>query len=500
MKNISRAFPGVKAVNDVSFSVDKGEIVSLIGQNGAGKSTLVSIIGGIYTPNAGEIFIRGKKRKISDPAVSEQLGIGMVHQEPTLVPAMSVAANIFLNRETVKGKLFLNFSTMAEESKKIINYLGFDIDPEILVEELSLVEREVVEIAKAMLSKPRILILDEVTAPLGEDEANNLFKLIEELKAGGMAIVFISHRLKEVKLIADRIFVMRNGKKAGELAKSDNPSEKEIIALMLGKSVVEQEKEIIKREDASILACDTENPFLVVNNLSCGRHFSEINIELCRGEILGLAGLKGSGITEIFKTIFGLMRKDCGDILIDRQPVKIKHPKDAITNGIGMITNDRQQEGLALIRNLTENITVSSLSKYKNRVGFLQTRKMMQSTKKFIELLDIKTSSIKKEVMFLSGGNQQKVVISKWLLRDLQVILIDEPTRGVDVGAIGDIHSLLLDLKNEGKSIMITSPEITELLRICDRILVVSKGKITDEVPRISEKFNETYILENMHI
>jgi len=501
LNNITKIFPGIKAVDNVSFSLDKGEILSLVGQNGAGKSTLMNILGGIYTPDGGEITIDGNPCIITDPAVSEELGIGMVHQEPTLVPGMTVAANIFLNKETTKGNVFLDFKTMAEESRKIINYLGFEIAPEILVENLTLVEREVVEIAKAMLLKPKVLILDEVTAPLGEDEANNLHNLIKDLKKGGMAIIFISHRLKEIKGWADRVFVVRNGKKAGELFKKDNPSEKEIIDLMLGQTALEQEKEITTREDESNLKCETlGKPFCSIKGLTDSKHFFDIDVDICRGEIVGLAGLKGSGITEFLKTVFGLIRKDGGDIIIDGNPVIIKQPSDAIKNGIGMITNDRQLEGLALNRNIMENITISSLSGYQGKYGFLKMGELVNETKKYIKLLDIKTPSINKEVNFLSGGNQQKVVISKWLLKNLQLILIDEPTRGVDVGAISEIHNLMLDLKNEGKSIMITSPELKELLNICDRILIISGGQITGEISRSSKKFNESYILENMHI
>jgi ABC-type sugar transport system ATPase subunit len=493
MKGISKAFPGVQALKAVDFVLHKGEVVSLIGQNGAGKSTLVSIIGGIYAHDDGEISIDGRKVNISNPAVAEDLGIGMVHQEPTLVPNMTVAANVFLNRELLKKGLFLNFRRMNEQTVSVLEQLGFHLDPEALVEDLRLVEKEVVEIAKAMLVKPRILILDEVTAPLNADEAEHLFSLVCELKSKGMAIIFISHRLTEVVQISDRIVILRDGLNVGEVLKEQDPSEKDIITLMLGQNAFETQV------DTGSIGLNGDKVLSVVN-LSKRNLFEEMNLELHAGEIVGMAGLKGAGITEFMKAIYGAQRIDAGRISVQGELVDIKKPADAINHGIGMLTNDRQKEGLALQRGVEENITISSLDGLCNKFKFFRTRILGIQAAKLINSLSIKTPSLRQEVLNLSGGNQQKVVLAKWLLRNLDFILIDEPTRGVDVKAKTDIYKLLLELKRSGKAILLFSPEVPELLRICDRILVVVSGKIINEVHRSSGSFNEGSILEMLHV
>jgi ABC-type sugar transport system ATPase subunit len=493
LKGISKAFPGVQALKAVDFSVRRGEVVSLVGQNGAGKSTLVSIIGGIYSHADGDILIDGRNVRISNPAVAEELGIGLVHQEPTLVGNMTVAANVFLNREHLRKGLFLDFRLMNENTVRVLESLGFSLDPDLLVENLRLVEKEVVEIAKAMLLKPRILILDEVTAPLNADEANHLFKLVCELKAQGMAIVFISHRLKEVIQISDRIVVLRDGKNVGELRREQNPSEKQIINLMLGQTGFES----LVGGDEVQAGRDT---LLSVRGLSRQGLFDDVSLDLQAAEIVGLAGLKGSGITEFMKGLFGALRIDGGETLVKGVPVEIKNPMDAIHHGIGMLTNDRQKEGLALQRGVEENMTISSLDALSNRFKFFRARVLNSHAAGLAKSLEVKTPSLKQEVQHLSGGNQQKVVIAKWLLRNLDIILIDEPTRGVDIKTKTEIHRLLAGLKKEGKGMILFSPEIPELLGICDRILVVVSGRIVSEIRRGDPRFREADILELMHV
>jgi len=489
---ISKTFPGVKALREVDFSVNYGEVVSVVGQNGAGKSTLVNIIGGIYTPDNGNIFINGQKVRISNPGIAEKLGIGMVHQEPTLVPMMTVSANLFLNKEHLKNIFFLNFEKMKEESNKILDVLGFNINPETLVENLSLVERGVVETAKAMLLNPRILIFDEVTATLGISEVERLFKLIQELKSKGIAIIFISHRLQETIQISDRIVVLRDGKKVGEFNRKDKVSLKGIINLMIGEKVEER-----KERAKEIYIYD--EPILTVKNLSKIGYFKDINFNLYKGEILGFAGLKGAGITELLKTLYGTLIKDFGDVYLKNKKVIIQKPRDAIKNGIGMITNDRQKEGLALIRSIEENITISSLDYLTNMFNFLKPNILRRSAERYISTLDIKTTSLKQEALYLSGGNQQKVVLAKLLLRGLDVIIVDEPTKGIDVKTKVVMHNLLIELKEKGKGIIVASPEIPELLSICDRILIVASGRIVKEVKRSTNLFNESNILETMY-
>ncbi len=493
LKNISKAFPGVQALRDIDFRLDKGEVVSLVGQNGAGKSTLVSIIGGIYGHDGGEIFVDGKTVRISHPAMAEELGIGLVHQEPTLVPNMTIAANVFLNREHVRKGVLLDFRRMKEDTVAVLDSLGFFLDPDRLVEDLRLVDKEVVQIAKAMLLKPKILILDEVTAPLNSDEVHHLFQLVGELKAQGMAIIFISHRLGEVIRISDRIVALRDGSKVGELLREQNPSEKDIISLMLGPNVFEAPVKF----DCTLL--DTTKT-LAVRGLSRKNTFDDVDLELHGCEIVGLAGLKGSGITELLKAMYGVMRCHAGEVTVNGVRRCMDCPADAIGLGVGMLTNDRQKEGLALQRSVEENITISSLDALSNRLKFFRLGTLSTMANRLIDSLSIKTPTLRQEVLNLSGGNQQKVVLAKWLLRNLDFILIDEPTRGVDVKAKSDIYTLLLGLKNEGKGMIVSSPEIPELLSICDRILVVVSGRIVREIQRGTPHFNEGDILEIMHV
>jgi len=494
LKNIHKEFPGVKALKGVDFTLEKGKIVSLVGTNGAGKSTLSSIIAGIYPPNQGEIFIEGKNVTISDPKVAEQLGIGIVHQEPTLVPNMTVVENIFLNKEITRSGFVLDINKMKQESEKVLEFLGFQIDVDKKVEELTLVEKEVVVIAKAMLLKPRILILDEVTAPLNKVEVDHLFKIIKDLKANGMGIIFIGHKLQEIIEISDSIMVFRDGKNVGELIPTEKLSEKEVIALMLG---------VILNEDleAGEKAPESEQREEVLKLVSLSKLglYEDINFTLHKGEIVGFAGLKGSGITELFQSLQGIITFDDGEMYVKGKRVKFKNPKDGIESGIGMVTNDRQKEGLALTLDVKENITVSSLKYLLNKFRLIETKLLKHNAEKYVQALSIKTPSINQFVQNLSGGNQQKIVIAKWLLKNLDIILVDEPTRGVDVKAKNEIYKLLINEKNNGKSLLVASPEIRELLTICDKILIVISGRIVSTVHRNTKEFNEEDILNIIH-
>jgi ribose transport system ATP-binding protein len=495
LEGVSKSFPGVRALREVDFGVDRGEVVSLVGQNGAGKSTLMSIVGGIHEPDEGHVSIGGEQVRISDPGAAEELGIGLVHQEPTLVPNMTVAANIFLNRELVRAGLFLDFDEMRAESTRITRRLGFDIDPDRLVEDLTLVEKEAVEIAKAMLSRPRILILDEVTAPLNVDAVERLFEIVAALKQDGIAIIFISHRLDEVIRVSDRIVVLRDGRNAGDLSTDREISEKDIISLMLGQEdVVEL---MLGERPPEVDERPREPAHLSVEGLSKSPWFENVSFAVSRGEILGFAGLKGSGVTELLKTLFGALRKDGGEVVVGGREVAIRKPRDAIRTGIGMLTNDRQKEGLALRRGVEENITISSLERLAK--GLLRPGVLGDRASTLASSLTIRTPSLSQEVVNLSGGNQQKVVLAKWLLRDLDVVIADEPTRGVDVQAKDEIYKLLLGLKDDGKAMIVYSPEIPELLAICDRIVVVDSGQVVGEVERGSAGFEEGEILRMMH-
>ncbi|PKM81202.1 MAG: sugar ABC transporter ATP-binding protein [Firmicutes bacterium HGW-Firmicutes-14] len=494
LKNIHKQFPGVKALRGVDLTLEKGKIVSLVGTNGAGKSTLSNIIAGIYPPDSGEIFIEGKSVTISDPKVAEQLGVGIVHQEPTLALNMTVVENIFLNKELTRNRILLDLKKMKQESEKVLEFLGFQINVDKKVEELTLVEKEVVAIAQAMLVKPRILILDEVTAPLNKGEVDHLFKIIKDLRNNGMGIIFIGHKLQEIIEISDSIMVFRDGKNVGELIPSEKLSEKEVIALMLGVTLNED-------LEAGEKASESEQREEVLNliNLSKQGLYENINFTLYKGEAVGFAGLKGSGITELFQSLQGIITFDDGEMYVKTRRVKFKNPKDGIDAGIGMVTNDRQKEGLALTLDVKENISVSSLKYLLNKLKLIDTKLLKDKAEKYVQALSIKTPSINQFVQNLSGGNQQKIVIAKWLLKNLDIILVDEPTRGVDVKAKNEIYKLLLNEKNNGKSLLVASPEIRELLNICDRILIVIGGRIVAEVHRNTKEFNEEDILSIIH-
>jgi ABC-type sugar transport system ATPase subunit len=492
LRGITKSFPGVRALSEVDFEVRCGEVVSLIGRNGAGKSTLMSVVGGIYPPDEGEVSVAGEVVQITNASVGEQLGIGFVHQEPTLVPNLTVAANVYLNRELSRGGL-LDLKRMRKASAEIIGALGFEIDPDRLAEDLTLVEKEVVEIAKAMLFQPRILILDEVTAPLNGEEVEHLFGIVSGLKDKGIAIIFISHRLDEVIRVSDRVVVLRDGKNAGELSREQGLSEKALISLMLGE--IHAESFVSAQE-----ACSRAEVMLSVQHLTKAPDFTDIDFELYCGEILGFSGLKGSGITELFKTLYGIYGPDEGQVFVQGRRVVIGRPSDAIKNGIGMLTNDRQKEGLALRRDLEENITISSLGFLSNRLTFFRPAVLRRRAADLARALSIRAPSMTQDVVNLSGGNQQKVVLAKWLLRDLNVIVADEPTRGVDVRAKDEMYNLLMGLKREGKAVIVFSPEIAELLTICDRILVVDAGRLCGSIDRNDSEFNEHEILRLMHV
>lgn len=488
LKDITKKFPGVLALDKVNFQISAGEIVSLMGANGAGKSTLSNIISGADVPSEGQILVDGRGVSITDANIAEALGIEMVHQEPTLVANMTVTNNIFLNRELKKG-ILLDADKMRREVLRIFELLGFSVDPDKRVVQLTLVEKTAVEIAKALLSDPRLLILDEVTAPLDDKEVERLFKVMRELKSKGIAMIFIDHKIQEVVQIVDRVVVLRDGKNAGEL-EGEDVSERAVIDRMLGtagKFTATVNDQSYDSGAEAVLRAEG------LSNKSC---FSELSFELKKGEILGFAGLKGAGVTELFKTIFGLMPDYEGKIVIHGEEVKCRKPEETIGHGIGFISNDRQKEGLALIRSVCENIAVSTLKKLQGRGGTVSSRKINGIAAEYVEALQIKTPSNKQLVRNLSGGNQQKIVIAKWLARNLDILMFDEPTRGVDIKAKNEIYRLMMEQKRQGKAIMVASPEIPELMSVCDRILIVVQGRILGCVHRYDADFNENAIME----
>lgn len=494
-KGIDKSFSGVPVLKKVNLDINAGEVVSLIGMNGAGKSTLFNVIAGVHEKDGGEIYIDGELAKIQTPNDAERYGVSMVHQEPTLCENMRVYENIFLNNELKKG-MVLDRAKMMQESRRILDYLGFTVDVTELAENLSLVEKGVVSIAQAMLMDPKILILDEVTAPLNQKEVEHLFEVINTLRDKGMGIIFISHKIKEIITISDRVCVLKDGENVGTFDKKEGElNEGAIIRLMLGETEGWHSEYSEKDLSGEIRG----EPQLELRHLSREGQFEDISLSLHKGEIIGMAGLKGAGITELMLSVFGVIQPDSGEIIKDGAPVEVKTPKQAIRQGICMVTNDRQKEGLALELSIEENVAVASLGKLRAKGGFVSQKSISQSAKQFTDKLSVKMTGLKQIVQFLSGGNQQKVVIAKWLLNNADVIMVDEPTRGIDVSAKNDIYDLLLEEKKDGKSILMFSPEIRELLNVCDRIVVVSMGKLVCEINKGDSRFNEAEVMECMH-
>ena len=496
IKEVSKSFFSVHALQAVNFELNRGEIVSLVGTNGAGKSTLCNIIAGLHQPDKGEIILDGKPVNITSPTIAENLGIGIVHQEPTLVPRLSIIENIFLGKERLKNGPFLDFQQMKKECKETLRMLGHEnMDVTRPVSTLTLVEMEIASIAKAMLLHPRILLLDEVTAPLNYVEVNHLFDVIRDLKKQQIGIIFISHKIKETLMISDRVVVLRDGKVAANMPVDASMEEKHIISPMLGVTVTDDIENVIRDyhevQDKDVL--------LDVEGLGNGKDFNDISFKLHKKEILGFAGLKGAGITEMFSSIQGIMRYKCGRILVNGEKLSAKQPSDGLEKGIAMVTNDRQRDGLALFLSIKDNIVVASLKSFTNRFGLGIKGQNTQKTKEYIAKLNIKTPSVDQPVQYLSGGNQQKVVIAKWLLKNSKVLIVDEPTRGVDVKAKSEIYKLLLQQKESGKGVLVYSPEVRELINICDRILIISDGHLVREIKRTSSEFNEPYILDVIH-
>ena len=491
LTNIRKTFPGIVALNNVDFTLNEGEVISLVGENGAGKSTLMSVIGGVYTPDSGDIYIKNKKVEIENPAVARKHGIGYVHQEPTLAPNMTGTENLFLGQEQAFLKIMADTKLMRQNANQILEEIGISFDPEKTVGDMSMAEKEAVEISKAMLQRPMILILDEVTAPLDQVGVQHVFRIIRKLKASGIGIIYITHRLRETFEISDRIFVLRDGKKVGTLLPEETTQE-EVIKMMVGEEGVlgsNGHNGELNTSGRELIRCE---------NLSHGNSFKDISMCLRENEIVGLAGLKGSGRSRFGRALFGLLRNVRGDIYINNQKVGIKTPIKAMNAGIGYIPGDRQQEGLALLRSVGENINITVLGLFTYLMGILNLNTLKEKALKRIKDLDVKPPLPRTAVANLSGGNQQKVMIGKWLERDLSVLIFDEPTRGVDVKSKSEIHRLLKQLKKQGKGIIVISSDLPELINVSDRILVMNQGSITSEC--LQNEISEEHILKCLHV
>ncbi|MBE3580069.1 MAG: sugar ABC transporter ATP-binding protein [Thermoanaerobacteraceae bacterium] len=470
MRGISKSFGGVKALQDVDFCVRKGEIHGLIGENGAGKSTLMKILGGAVQKDAGEILIEGRKVNISDPRTARRLGIAVIYQELALAPDLSVAENIFLGR--LSSTPFIKWEELHQKASELIEGLGFNIDPRHVVGELSVAHQQVVEICKALSENSRVLVLDEPSAVLATQELQKLFHLLLNLKERGVSIVYISHRLEEVLEITDTITVLKDGKKVGTV-KSKNTDKEELIQMMIGRTL----ESMFPSRHAKV-----GQEVLRVEHLKCGRRVQDVSLTVREGEVVGIAGLVGAGRTETARAIFGADKKDEGRILIGGKPVLIKSPSDSVRNGLGLLPEDRKTQGVVLSMPVKANITMSSLRRITSLPGWISHRKENIIVDQIIERLRIKTNSPEQEVSELSGGNQQKVAVSKWLAAECKVIILDEPTRGVDVGAKVEIYRLINELAERGMGVLMISSEIPELIGMCDRVIVMREGRVVGEI------------------
>jgi len=474
---LSKEFPGVMALDQVDFSVIRGEVHALIGENGAGKSTLIKILGGIYSPDAGVIYFKGKEIKIHSPRQAQDLGIALIHQELNLVPVLSVAENIFLGREIISekpvGKFLgkMSWNHLYTCSGDLLKKLGIEsIDFHSRVSDLSIAQQQMVEIVRALSMDATFLIMDEPTTALSPEEVAHLFEMIKTLKKQGVSVIFISHRLDEVFYISDRISVLRDGRYVGTRTAKDTSIE-EIVNLMVGREI----KNRYPKESIPI------GPVLLkVNQLTRKKDIQNISFELHQGEILGLTGLLGSGRTEVARAIFGADRIENGTIEIAGESVRIQMPLDAIHHGIALVPEDRKNQGLILNLTVRENISLANLDQLEQR-GHLNKKKEKNMVEKLINQLNVRTPNLNTQVRYLSGGNQQKVALAKWLCRKSRIFIFDEPTKGIDVAAKVEVYRLIEELAKEGAGILFISSELPEVMALCDRVLVMCEGSITAE-------------------
>ncbi len=474
MRNITKNFPGVKALKNVDFSCKKGEVHALIGENGAGKSTLIKILAGAFTPDSGEIFINGGRINISNPQEAIRLGIAVIYQELNLVPHLSAIDNVLLGHEKRNKLGFINMKKHRSEAMKWLDSLGEGIidDYGRPVSTLSIAQQQMVEIAKALSLNANIIVMDEPSATLTEKEMNSLFSIINKLKQKGVTIIYISHRLEELFMISDRVTVLRDGQLI-KCVDTSSIDKAQLICMMIGR---ELDKTFPPRED-----CIQDSCLLEVRNLSDDNLLKDISFKLKKGEILGISGLVGSGRTELARMIFGADTAKTGEILIDGKKVSIKSPNTAVRHGIGLATEDRKSQGLFLHMSIKDNAMISSMSKISS-YGFIDLKEELRTVLKYIDELNIKTSGCDKKVGELSGGNQQKVVLAKWLSTGSRILILDEPTRGIDVGAKYEIYCLMNELAKRGIGIIMISSELPEIMGMSDRILVMHNGRIAGEI------------------
>lgn len=472
MQGISKSFPGVRALDSVDLEVRAGEVLALVGENGAGKSTLMKILSGAHHKDAGKILLDGREVEIESPHHAQQLGVAIIYQEFNLTRNQTVAANIYIAREPrvpgLAGWLgFVDRPRMEAEAAQVLARIRARIPPNEKVRELSVAQQQMVEIAKAIAVQAKILIMDEPTAALGESETEVLFETVRELKSQGIAIIFITHRLEEMFRIADRVVVLRDGQRVGELPIAEATSDR-VVQMMVGRSL----QEIFRKETAEI-----KDPILEVRGLTRRGAVQDVSFTLRRGEILGFSGLVGAGRTETARLLFGADARDAGEVFLEGRPLRVGSPTAAVKAGIGLVPEDRGLQGLVLKLSVQENIVLATLPRH-SAAGWMNRPLIRKTAQAFTEQLSIRTPHLRQKTMLLSGGNQQKVVLAKWLASNPKVLILDEPTRGIDVGAKAEVHALMSRLARSGIGIIMISSELPEIMAMSDRIVVMHEGRI----------------------
>ena len=499
MKQVHKSFPGVQALDNVSLQVHPGEVLGLIGQNGAGKSTLMKILSGVYSIDQGEIYFEGRPIQIQNPHHAQVLGIAIIYQELNLMANLTVMENIFVGREP-GPRFFFSRRRLQQQTQELLDQLKLNLSPTAIVRNLSVAEQQMVEIAKTVSRQVKVIIMDEPTSSLSEAEVATLFQLIDEMKQNGIGIIFISHRLEEVLQICDRVTVLRDGKHVGDVA-VESTSKDDLIRMMVGRSLETFFHKEATPTTTTAAAAAQQTPVLTVRNLS--RHgnaqnpnaevLRNVSFDLRRGEILGLAGLVGAGRTELVRTIFGADPRDSGEILVEGKPTQIRSPLDAIRLGVGLVPEDRKGQGLILGMAVRHNMTLANLASFTS-LGFVRLADEARQVAEYVQRFQIRTPGIERQVVNLSGGNQQKVVIAKWLMLHPKILILDEPTRGIDVGAKSEIYDLMQQLASSGVSIIMISSEFPELLAMCDRMVCICEGRVTGTLDR-----NEASLESLMH-
>jgi ribose transport system ATP-binding protein len=473
MEGIEKSFTGVHALSQCRFELRAGEVLALVGENGAGKSTLMKILTGVYKKDAGHIFYKGQEVEIPNPAAAQHLGISIIHQELNLMPHLTVAQNIFIGREPRKAKILLNDDEINTRTAALFKMMHLNLDPRVKVADLTVAKQQMVEIAKALSFNAEVLIMDEPTAALTEAEIEELFIIIRQLREKGVGIVHISHRLEELKQISDRVTVMRDGQYIDTVNTQETSIDK-IISLMVGRTIFESTPEIPEHPSDEIV--------LEVKKLKRGNVIRDVSFCLKKGEILGFAGLMGAGRTEVARAIFGADAYESGEIYVKGARAEIKSPNDAVRHGIGYLSEDRKRYGLTLGMDVETNVVLAAYKKFLGFLGVVNQKSTASTADHYVKALSIKTPTIQQRTKNLSGGNQQKVIIAKWLTANTEILIFDEPTRGIDVGAKSEIYKLLNELAQQGKAIIMISSELPEILRMSHRVVVMCEGRITGEV------------------